>query len=276
MPAQLGARPKQFQKALGFGDEIVKIIDFNYSILWNPVYYSSGITTAVVVTLIVFVTLSFWYVLTHRKEIDKRTTSLMIGLAVAPSAGIVVLDMLFNKDLGKSSYVFFAGPAVVFLLALAAGTRTVADDVAGTRGRGLWRAFVVAVGFFAGLQLTGINFDLERTPGFAGSTIRSMAATIEASSPSPLVVIGAGHGRGDPASLIYELSSETLVCVVSPDSDPIDLRRRIAAYEDVWFVFAKGRKTAAVEDQLYEGLTDGGGYRVVSRSKRLAHLRKRG
>jgi hypothetical protein len=90
------------------------------------------------------------------------------------------------------------------------------------------------------------------------------------------VVIGAGHGRGDPASLIYELSPETMVCVVSPESDPAKMGRKVAPYENVWFVFAKGRKTATVEDQLYRLLTKGGGYRVVSRSKRLAHLQKRG
>jgi uncharacterized membrane protein len=276
LPAQLGARPKQFQKALEFSDEVRKIVDFNIDMLWNPVHFSSGVVVAFFFTIFAVGILSLWYVFTNREEIDKRITSLMIGLAVAPSAGVLALDLIFNKDLGKSSYVLFAGPAIVFLLTLAAGARTGTDDVAGGRASGPSQVFLCVVPFFVGLQLTGINFDLERTPGFAGSTIRSMASMIEASSPQPLVVIGAGHGRGDPASLIYELSPETTVCIVSFDSHLVTMARQIATHENVWFVFAKGRKTAAVEDRLYEELVGGGGYRIVSRSKRLVHLQKRG
>jgi hypothetical protein len=275
LPAQLGARPKQFQKALGFGDEIRKIYDFNFAMLWNPVHVSSGVRFAFHIAVLMLVTVSIWYALTKREEIGKRISILMIGLAAAPSVGILALDLFFNKDLGKSSYVLFAGPGIVFLLTLAGGFRSTEGD--GSWGRMLppTRTFVVVVPFFVGLQLTGINFDLERTPGYAGSTIRSMAATIEASSPPPLVVIGAGHGRGDPATLIYELSAETDVCVVSTDSNLEKMQREIAAYDNIWFVFAKGRKTDAVEDQLFDGLTGVVGYRVVSRSKRLVHLQKR-
>lgn len=276
LPTQLGARPKQFQKALDFGDEIRKILDFNYSILWNPVHSSSGIQAAVLGTIVALGAVSFWYALTNWAEVDKRITSMMIGLAAAPSAGILALDLFFDKDLGKSSYVLFAGPAIVFLLTLATGFRQVGSDSSGARNNLPQRVLVTLVPLFIGLQLTGINFDLERTPGFAGSTIRSMAATIEASSPPPLVVIGAGHGRGDPASLVYELSPETTVCVVSSDSDLQKMRREIAEFDNIWFVFAKGRKSAAREDELIDRLVGDGGYRVRSRSKRLAHVRKRG
>jgi hypothetical protein len=275
IPAQLDARPKQFQKALALGDEIRKIIDFNIEILWNPVYPSSGVRFAVLGTIALLGFSSLWYAINRWKEIDKQITSLMIGLAIAPSAGVVALDLIFNKDLGKSSYVLFAGPAIVFLLMLAAGDRRFEGAGCASGSSLTTRVVVAVVGFFIGLQLTGINFDLERTPGFAGSTIRSMAATIEASQPPPLVVIGAGHGRGDPATLIYELGPETLVCVVSNGSETVTMRQQISRYENVWFVFAKGRKTSAVEDQLYEDLTGDGGFRVVSRSKRLAHLQKR-
>jgi hypothetical protein len=275
LPAQVGARPKQFQKSLNFGEELHKIFDFNISMLWNPVHFSSGIQFAMWFSVAALGMLSVWYAIKHWDEFDKRISSLMIGLAVAPSAGILALDWIFDKDLGKSSYVLFAAPAVVFLLTVSAGFRRAeATDPAG-KWSSPSRFFVVVVPFFVGLQLTGINFDLERTPNFAGSTIRSLAAKIEASSPPPLVVMGAGHGRGDPATLIYELLPETTVCVVSTGSDLETMRREIAAYDNVWIVFAKGRKTDAVEDALYESLTRGGGYRVVSRAKRLAQLRKR-
>jgi len=43
LQTQLGARPNQFQKAVGFGQELVKIIDSNFEMLWSPVTSSSGI-----------------------------------------------------------------------------------------------------------------------------------------------------------------------------------------------------------------------------------------
>ncbi|MCJ7754692.1 MAG: hypothetical protein MUP13_09010, partial [Thermoanaerobaculales bacterium] len=109
---------------------------------------------------------------------------------------------------------------------------------------------------------------------FAGSTLRSLAGKIEASSPSPVVVIGAGHGRGDPASVIYELGSKTEVCVVDNDSDLSRLSSELASFDEIWMVFAKGRTTAAKEQSLFEILTKDGEYRVVSRAKRVAHLKK--
>jgi len=122
--------------------------------------------------------------------------------------------------------------------------------------------------------LTGINFDLERTPGFAGRTLRSLAANIEDSSTSPVVVIGAGHGRGDPATVIYELAPKTSVCVVDNDSDLSRLRSELESFDEIWIVFAKGRMTPAVEESLFNALRDDGTYVVQSRTKRVAHLKK--
>jgi hypothetical protein len=208
--------------------------------------------------------------------IDKRFFTLLAGMAVAPSLGVLALDILFGKNLGKSSYVLFGTPAIVVLLTLAVGGRSEK-----TVGDGRWSATRLArmvgivIPFFVGLQLTGINFDLERTPGFAGSTLRSLAAKIEASSPAPVVVVGAGHGRGDPASVIYELAPQTTVCVVDNDSDLWFLSSELAAFDDIWIVFAKGRVTAAVERSLFEIITERGDYRVVSKAKRVAHLRRK-
>jgi hypothetical protein len=89
-----------------------------------------------------------------------------------------------------------------------------------------------------------------------------------------VVVIGAGHGRGDPASVIYELKPETEVCVVDNHSDITQLKSELASFDEIWIVFAKGRATAAVEKSLFEILTEDGEYRVVFRAKRVAHLQK--
>ncbi|MBD3857188.1 MAG: glycosyltransferase family 39 protein [Acidobacteria bacterium] len=246
---QLEARPNQFQKTLGLIQELIKIVDSNFLMLWNPVTSNTGIRLAVICTVLVLLLLSIAYLKAAWQAIDKRLFTLMAGLAIAPSFGVLALDLLFSKSLGKSSYVFFGGPAIVVLLTL-------------------------AIPFFIGLQLTGINFDLERTPEFAGSTLRSLAGRIETSSPSRVVVIGAGHGRGDPASVIYELKPETEVCVVDNHSDIALLTSELASFDEIWIVFAKGRATAAVEQSLFEILTEDGAYRVVFRAKRVAHLQR--
>ena len=273
---QLGARPKQFQKELGFGQELWKIIDFNFEMIWNPVISSTGVYVAVIGTISFLIVVGIFYIKSSWNAIDKRIFSMMTGLAIVPSAGVLALDLIFSKNLGKSSYVFFAGPAIVFLLTLAVGNRSDRQvEESHSSAAGLTRIALCVLPFFIGLQLTGINFDLERTPGFAGSTLRSLTQKIEASSPSPAVVIGAGHGRGDPATVIYELDPDTSVCVVDRDSDVSMLGSELASFEEIWIVFAKGRMTAAVEASLVEVLTANEGYRVVFRAKRVAQLIKR-
>jgi hypothetical protein len=253
----------------------MKIVDSNFVMLWSPVTSSSGIRWAVIGSVLVLLLLGSAYMKAAWSAIDKRLFTLMAGLAIAPSLGVLALDLLFSKNLGKSSYVLFAGPAIVVLLTLAVGDRS-ERKVGDTRWSAASLARMVAyiIPFFIGLQLTGINFDLERTPGFAGSTLRSLAARIEASSRSPVVVVGAGHGRGDPATVIYELAPETPVSVVDNDSDLSRLSSELASFDEIWIVFAKGRMTADVEQSLFEVLTKNGEYRVVSRAKRVAHLKK--
>jgi hypothetical protein len=270
---QLGARPNQFQKALGFGQEMMKIVEANFAMLWSPAVSSSAIRWSVIVTVLVLLLLSAAYLKITWRTIDKKLLALMAGLAVAPSLGVLALDLLFSKSLGKSSYVLFGGPAIVVLLTLVIGGRSEAK-AGDTRwsAASLSRVGAYVIPLFVGLQLTGINFDLERTPGFAGSTLRSLAARIEASPRPPVVVVGAGHGRGDPATVIYELAPETTVCVIDADSDLLRLRSELAAFDEIWIVFAKGRMTAAVEQSLFEILTTDGEYRAVSRAKRVAHL----
>jgi hypothetical protein len=272
---QLGARPNQFQKALGFGQELMKIFNSNIVILWSPVTSNSAIRWTVVGTVLVLLFLSTAYLKAAWREIDKRLFTLMAGLAMAPSLGLLALDLLFGKNLGKSSYVLFGGPAIVVLLTLAVGDRS-EQEVGDSRwsAAGLSRIVGSIIPFFIVLQLTGINFNLERTPGFAGSTLRSLVRRIEKSPRPPVVVVGAGHGRGDPATVIYEMAPETTVCVIDGNSDLSRLSSELAIFEEIWFVFAKGRKTDAVERSLFEVLTEDGDYRVISRAKRVAHLRK--
>jgi hypothetical protein len=189
---------------------------------------------------------------------------------------VLGLDLVFSKSLGKSSYVFFAGPAIVYLLTMAFEAVADREPEHSHTPAVRWRhAVATVIPFFVGLQLTGINFDLERTPGFAGSTLRSLAQRIEASASPPVVVIGAGHGRGDPATVIYELQPETTVCVLYRNSDVAKLSSELENFDDIWIVFAKGRATSAIESSLVETVRSKAGYRVASRSARVAHLSRR-
>ena len=122
--AQLSARPKQFQKELGFGQELYKIVDFNFEMLWNPVISSTGVFGAVIGSVTVLIVVGLLYTRRAWNAIDRRLFTMMAGLAIVPSAGVLALDLIFSKNLGKSSYVFFAGPAIVFLLTLAVGNRS--------------------------------------------------------------------------------------------------------------------------------------------------------
>lgn len=270
--SQIGSRPHQFQRALGVPQEMAKIVQFNFAMIWSPVSENAGVFAAVVVVIVLLAVLAVRSIATAWPEVDARLLSLMLGLAVAPSLGVLTLDLVFSKDLGKSSYVIFALPAILTLLTWAVGERMPPADQRSSAS--LARGAGYAVAFFVGLQLTGINFGLERTPEFAGSTLRSLADRIGRSPASSVVVIGAGHGRGDPASLIYELEPDTTVCVIDRDSNVALLENEVSRYDEVWLVFARGRMTAAVEEDLFEALTRDGRYRAVSRAKRLAHLRK--
>jgi hypothetical protein len=200
---------------------------------------------------------------------------MMAGLALAPSLGVLALDIAFSKNLGKASYVLFAGPAVSVLLALGAVHRWQCDSNA-RRWPGPWldRLGRCALAFFIGLQLTGINFDLERTPEFAGSALRTLTRKLEASTAESVVVIGAGHGRGDPASIIYEMKPDTTVCVIDGETDVDALKSELERYDEIWIVFAKGRMTAAVEEELVSALSADKSYRVLTATKRIAHLRR--
>ena len=275
LAVQLGARPKQFHKELGLWHELLKIFDFNIEILWIPMASNRVVGTAVFGAVLILAAISLLYLKNSWRVIDRKLFTMMAGLAVVPSLGVLALDLLFSKNLGKSSYVFFAGPAIAYLLTLAAGNRR---EPADEESREVPNRLAGIVGFvlpvFIGLQLTGINFGLERTPGFAGSTLRSLAGRIEASSPTPMVVIGAGHGRGDPATLIYELAPETTVCVIDNDTDLSRLGSELESFDEIWIVFAKGRMTTAVEQSLFEILTENGRYGVAFRRKRVAYLIK--
>jgi uncharacterized membrane protein len=272
---QLNARPNQFQKTLGFGEELYKVIKFNSTIFWNPVSANSAISFTVLLITLTLAFLSISYLKVSWRVIDKRLPTLMIGLAVVPSLGVLLLDLFFSKDLGKSSYVLFAGPAIVVLLTMVFGEKSDRKPGAPWRsaaGAGYLAGYLLPL--LLGLQLTGINFDLERTPGFAGSTLRSTIARIEASAATPVIVIGAGHGRGDPASVIYEAAPETMVCVLNEATDVADLSAQLSRFEEVWMVFAKGNKTADAEQRLFDTLTKDGSHRAVSKAKRLARLKK--
>jgi hypothetical protein len=273
---QIGARPGQFRKALGLVQEFQKIVEFNFAMLWNPVFESSGIFAAAIVVITALALTSFLYLKSSWQSTDIRFLTMILGLALAPSVGLLALDLVFSKSLGKSSYVFFAGPAIAVILTFAASHRPNLE--AGDQGRSASLAkqcsgYLLAL--FIGIQLTGINFDLERTPGFAGSTARTTAQRIESSPSRPVAVVGAGHGRGWPACMAYELRSDTMMAVVTKDTDLVVLRAALSEFDVIWVISSEGRKSAKIEDSLLADLTEIDGYVATSRVKKAIQLEKR-
>jgi hypothetical protein len=274
---QLVARPSQFQKELGFWEELVKIFDFNCTVFWNPVTSNNAIKITIYFSILLLAAISVMYCRMNWQSLHRKLLTLVAGLAVAPSLGVWLLDLVFSKDLGKSSYVLFAGPALIILLTMVFSDGSNHQPISTWRsGAGLRNAAGYILAVILGLQLTGINFGLERTPGFAGSTLRSMISRIEKSSTNPVIVVGSGHGRGDPACVVYEAAPETMISVLGEATDIAALSVQLGVYDDVWMVFAKGRRTAAAEERLFKELTNNGGYRVVSKTNRLARLKKTG
>ena len=81
--------------------------------------------------------------------------------------------------------------------------------------------------------------------------MRSLAITIKtSSSPSHIVVIGKGYGRGHPGSVIYELDDEAMIVVLGKDSNLEELKSNLQEYDDIWIVFSSDRKTVDIENNL--------------------------
>jgi hypothetical protein len=274
LSTQLGARPEQAVGFVGLLAELKTILQMNVEVIYSPTYAWAGLRYGAVATFGALAVITVTQLVRRWREVPVKLLILLSGLALAPSAGVFLLNVLFNKSLHLPRYVMFAGPFMVVLLTY--GLTTLASSK-----RALQVSIVTIV---LGLQVTGINWGLERTPGQGGSNMRSLAAHIGRFQPRPhIVVIGkeTADDVGAVGSLVYELDPQSLIVTFDEATDLESLLLSIKGYDKVWLVFcyrfSRGSPSDA-QNRLLKRLRQSGGYVEVyptleSRNLLVSHLR---
>ncbi|MCP5095602.1 MAG: glycosyltransferase family 39 protein [Chloroflexi bacterium] len=249
---QLSARTGQNVGFLGFGEELSKLLELNLIITWNSA------ETELKWLFVLLIGFSIIQLYRHWSEINQKLMLLLLGLGFSPSVGLLLLDLLFDKNLPQQRYLILAGPGLIAILVFGANRHMV------TRILLVW---------VIGLQLTAVNWGQEISDGWPGSSLRSAAATVSASETSHIAIVGAGHGRGFPGSVIYELSNDTMVLVVGKGSDLEDVAETVLCYDEIWFFRPQEDKTTHIEDALLTILRASGKFKNEElEQKAVIHL----
>jgi len=196
-----------------------------------------------------------------------RSRVLIMAMALAPTVGLVCLDLLQDKRLHEPRYLSFAVPFLAVL---------VAYGVLGAAGRGRRWAVVLFVGLVA-IQLARVNWGFDRcVRDQTGSITRGLVEIIEGfETPSRLVAIGAGFGQGDPAVWAWELDAATPMLVFGPTSDLEAVLVELSRVVDVWVTFATDKATLPVEQELLRRVDASGQFVLVFRSPSAIHFVRR-
>jgi hypothetical protein len=143
--------------------------------------------------------------------------TLLLGLAATPSLGLLVLDVLFDKQSTYSLYLMFAGPALAVI---------VSYPITIVKSPWLRLGGFVAV---SAMAMVGINWGFQEGPVLPPKvSIRSLAIAVKAvPSGSSIVVIDEGDGQS-PASVVYELDPGTLILCSSARSTRLRRPSRFA------------------------------------------------
>lgn len=263
---QLGARPHLLIGFVGFAAEIKELLYLNLCVLWAPNAFSQSLTVWVWGGLAFLIGLTLVQLLRHWQTTNRKLWLLLFGLAGAPSLGVLLVDLLFNKHLHQFSYLIFAGPTLAVIAAYG-----ITKLISSQRYMGIGLLVLLW-----GLQLVNNNWGYAKgLRSHPGIDMRILASIIKtSSSPSHLVVIGGGFGRGFPASVIYELEPETMIVVLEAENNLGELQANIQDYDDVWFVFSVDGVTTDIEQSFLNTLQSSGHYREVFREWPAIHLRK--
>ncbi len=267
---QLDQRPKQLSGFVGFPSELLNLLTMNVQVLGIPLPGGGWqISTAVALGLFVAL-LGLTLVQIYRRwpEVNRRLWLLVVALATVPSAGMMLLDMAFDKHLHASRYVNLAGPALAVLVSYGLVT------IVGSRSR-VQRALSLAC--LPVILISNVNWGQELCPnGEFGGNARTLAGLIgKTSSPVHVVVLGEGHNHaGNPGSLIYELDPRDPVGVFGYRTDLDKLIEKIASYDDLWLIFSTDSGTRRAENELLQRLEGSGSYRGILRYGNSFHLAK--
>ena len=270
---QLGSRGHQFSGSVGPFAEAAAMIRMNAQEVGIALSGSGSIsqelqeTLSTVVALAgiaALVVLSRVWIRRQRREGAREFWVLIVALAVAPTLGVVLMDLALDKRLHEARYLAFAVPALAVLLSHGV--------LSAARSRQRW-GMVLLVGLVS-IQLARVNWGFERcVRDQTGSISRGIVEIIEGVEvPSRLVAVAGGFGQGDPAVWAYELDAETPMMVFDSDSDPRVLLSYLSQAVDIWITFASDKATLPVERELLQTLQQTGEFIVVFRNRAAIHL----
>ncbi len=263
---QLHARPDQNAGFPGWGSELSMMLKGNLGVLWDPSYNNRLLNPIAIIGVPALIGIAVYLAAGRRREDDGKFWALLGGLAVAPSIGLLTLDVLFGKRSMYPLYLMFAGPPLVVILCHA---------LVSLRSGWMRSAGVLIV---ATMFLLGINWGFEEgsvIPYQGG--IRSLAQTVSRTrSASQIVVVDEGMGRTNPGAVIYELDPETLVVCFGRGTDFQKLWDNVSKYEDVWIArsFDTTPETVIVREELVRRFMESKAYCQVMRNDRVSHFRR--
>ncbi|MEM7354033.1 MAG: glycosyltransferase family 39 protein [Acidobacteriota bacterium] len=267
---QMGSRTGQLAGFIGWLPELAVLLRVNTQMIGIPL--NSGapwLATLAAMGLFLFLLgLTAYQLLRHWREVDRAFWILIAGLATAPSAGVLLLDLAFDKRLHVSRYVNFAGPALALLVSYGLVTLLRSPR----RAIGL-----AALAGLLAIQASNLNWGLELCPNSEfGSQSRSLAHLIHStSSPHHAVVMADGDDpSGNVGALIYELHPDVVVLRYGKGADLDELVARIAPFDDLWIVASADGGTRKEETELLRRLETSGRYRGILRYGGAAHLAK--
>ena len=241
----------------GFLSEVRALVRMNLDLLWHPLISGRWVYPTKCL-LFVLVGTSALLLFFQWPQTNRKLWLLVVGLVIAPSVGIMVLDLPSNWQLYEIRYLVWAGPA----LAIVAANGVVKL----ISSRPTWGWSLLAVLLL--VQLTSINWGEE--DAFVGVRWRSLAKIIQASSSSShVVVLGGGGVRAwFPAALIYELDPNVMVAILRPELDVDKLAVEIERYDHVWVVCSPGDRimsiTRSIENKFLKRLQESGGYKQIA------------
>jgi hypothetical protein len=242
---QLRSRPGQFTGFRGFPLELVHhLLAYAHNLLM-PTQMGDVEHLAFVAGMAAFASLCAIALLRTKSAERPHFLVLVWALALAPSVGLMTLDVLFDKHLVEERYFYFAVPALVVLI----------THKLGAFRQPLRSLTYLPLGILWLSQLICVNWGYEVAIGRRADRYRSLAKAVEAvGSRSAVLYAGVEFGDGIPASLVCELPASLPVVFVEIDTDAMALASVLDRYEYVWQVYSGG-PTGPVEHAVADRLS---------------------
>jgi hypothetical protein len=261
---QLGARPSQAAGFLGVRTEIEFLFGLLLRVLFYPYFPRSGAIWPYALLGAGLLVGSLSLLLVQWRRENQSLWAVLLILAFAPSVGLVFLNVVFGRHLHDIQYVHYAASGAAALVTYPVVRLTATRRAAG----------IGALAAIAGVQALGINWGFAEGP-LGSAPSRDQAASIASSaSVGQLVLIDAGLGRSNPASLVYELDPQATVLVYGAHDGIDELWQKVRRYSDLWIRFSTDHPPPAIRDQLLDRLEQSGCYTEVSYATRLLRLRQ--